>query len=201
MFLDSNRFPKKPPSFYNTSKNVPQSLPQQQQQYSSTTINYKSTTSKPSTTSATTSYESSSVAELPETFGLPLNKLKKTTAKYASTQQNTLNATNSEIQIIGTQAKAASSNLGESASAPTLTGKQQQDNEIEIISENFPMSSSMSATVQNKILLNKASSKNLSMNSTNLSTDEKFKEYLNKNYNTDLSIACKPQCNFVSNIS
>ena len=96
-------------------------------------------------------------------------------------------------------------------SAPTLITPasikqtQQIDNEIEIIGENFPLSSSSSSTttsVQNKLLTNKVSvNKNLSLNSKTLPTDEKFKEYLSKNYNTDLSVACKPQCNFVSNIS
>ncbi len=191
--IDTNRFPKKQPNFYN--KNVPPTS-------TTSTINYKSNTTTKSTSS--TGFEST-VAELPETFGLPLNKLKKSLPKYtssslSSTTTSLLNATNSDIQIISAQSK-----IGESVSAPTLTvtNKQyQQDNEIEIISENFPISSSTSSTSsiqQKQALLNK----NLSLNSTNITTttDEKFKEYLSKNYNMDLSVACKPQCNFVSNIS
>jgi hypothetical protein len=197
-FLDTNRFAKKQQNYYNTTNQSQQQYQQQQQHVlSSTTINYK--------TFPTKTYEqqsSSSVAELPETFGLPLNKYKKTAPKFSLTQQNTLNSTNSDIQIISSQNKVIG-NLSESISAPTLTtttaalNKQQPDNEIEIIGENYPLSSSSSSSIQNKLILNK----NLSLNNKSVNTDEKFKEYLTKNYSTDLSVSCKPQCNFVSNIS
>ena len=203
-FLDTNRFAKKQQNYFNTTNKPQQYQHQQQQQHhhvlSSTTINYKTFPSKSSTYEQPSSSSSSSVAELPETFGLPLNKFKKTLPKFSThnPQQNLLNSTNSDIQIISSQNKAAitSSNLSESISAPALTtSKQQQDNEIEIIGENYPSTSSSATSIQNKLILNK----NQVIASS--STDEKFKEYLTKNYNTDLSVSCKPQCNFVSNIS
>lgn len=152
-----------------------------------------SSTSVSSMNAVSSSSSSSSVIELPETFGLPSNKVSKTShSKYASSAtslQSSSSATTME------SLKSQTDILIEDKSNETTESK---SDDIEIISENYPsidMNSQVTAntTASNSMMIQTAFQSN---------NDENFKNYLAKNYDGgQLAIATKPQCNFISNLS
>ena len=155
------------------------------------TLNSSSSISSMNAVSSSSS--SSSVIELPETFGLPSNKVSKTShSKYASSAtslQSTSSATTIDLS------KSQTDILVEDKSNDIIESK---SDDIEIISENYPPIDMNSQAATNTA----ASNSMIIQTAFQANNDENFKNYLAKNYEGgQLAIATKPQCNFISNLS
>jgi hypothetical protein len=128
---------------------------------------------------------SSSITELPETFGLPSNQASGTSLTNYSSK---ISKTTSESSLTSLNANKASNDMvvdDQNKSMNVL--KAATNDDIEIISESFPVSISTA-------MINNFHSSS--------SADESLKSYLSKNYNTNiLNVACKPQSNFISNVT
>lgn len=129
---------------------------------------------------------SSSVNELPETFGLPSNQpVKPSISKHASSSNlEHLSKQNNEILIDDTQTITKSSSTNNDSC------------DIEIISE---ISSSNPPQQQTQTQISNQSTEDL---------NQSLKNYLSKSYaknstssNVNISIATKPQSNFISNLN
>lgn len=180
---------------------------QQQKQQKHTSVNKKSnisltsSSSSSSVTAASSSSSASSVTELPETFGLPSNKISKTShSKYASSTTSLQSSS-----TVPDSSKSQTDILIEDKSNEVVSSEANtKSDDIEIIGENYPSNDLYSmensspavtvnsnSTAQNTMMIQTAFQSN---------SDENFRNYLAKNYNSgQLAIATKPQCNFISN--
>lgn len=169
---------------------------QQQQQVKQSSQHLKQPSSKKQPTpNPAPSTSSSTVAELPETFGLPSNN---SSSKLShSKSKSSLAAQTAEILIDENLSTSVSSTATKAILSPkavqngtsdptTLKQVDKSNTEIEIISESSSSVTSVSNNHQN-------SSAN----------EEIFKNYLSKNYNAGSQVATGPksQSNFISNCS
>lgn len=169
---------------------------------------HQSQNKKPQNTSAistNSSSSASSVIDLPETFGLPSNKITKTShPKYSSSntsiQSSSSSTSTTSSSTTTTQAESFKTDilvedkLVSNETNPSTSESKSDD--IEIISESYPEQSVSSTLISNS----------MSFQSTALqanTTEDNFKNYLAKNYNSSgqLAVASKPQCNFMSNLA
>jgi hypothetical protein len=127
---------------------------------------------------------SSIITELPETFGLPSNQSSATSlTNYSSKISKT--TSESSITSLNTNKPSSEMSLDDQNKSPSVL-KVVSNDDIEIISENFPVS------ISTAMINNYQSTSN---------ADESLKSYLSKNYNTNLlNVTCKPQSNFISNV-
>jgi hypothetical protein len=153
-----------------------------QQQSNKSNKSYNHLKKNQSLSSLPSSSTSSSVTELPETFGLPSNfkssALSSSSAKNKQSNKSlNKNADQNEILIDDTVVNSPK-NIQSDQSIKT--------DDIEIISENF--SSSVTSLQSN-------------LNSNNTNEDLNLRNHLTKTYNTQILIATKPQTNFISNLN
>ena len=158
---------------------------------------------------------SSSVPELAETFGVPANITPKSSSSFYhqnqqiqkySTSANSIQLPGGKESADGVATEDSQGNKQEPFEGkfslpswlPWLLEQRLLSiisvlDEIEIISENFPISPPSNG--------NNLSSMNINASFQN-SGDEALKAYLSKTYNNvQLAIAAKPQSNFISNLS
>lgn len=167
-----------------------------------------SSSSVMSVTGASSSSSSSSVTELPETFGLPSNKVAKTT-KYSSSSSTSLQSNSSASLNNNDKASTQQTEiLVEDKLIEPLVNNElnSKSDDIEIIGENYPSSDTYNTTITNSTTISNNNVNNSAMmiqTAFQANNDENFKNYLAKNYNNSgqLAIATKPQSNFMSNFA
>ena len=169
--------------------------PNQQQQQKQPQPHKKQQQSNPQPPS---SQSQSTVVDLPETFGLPSNSSSSTlysksstSLKYNTSSDSLIKASSSSADLLIDESLSTQPNNTNSLVSPkTQNGAENISNDIEIISESSQAQGSSSSSSQ------LASSITFQYNN-----DETFKNYLAKTYNSSLSIASKPQSNFISNLA
>ena len=137
----------------------------------------------------------STVVDLPETFGLPSNSSSSTlysksatSLKYNASSDSLTKASSSMADLLIDESLSTQPNNTHTLCSPkTQNGPpEHSSNDIEIINE--ASSSSSSSQLASSITFQ-------------YNNDETFKNYLAKTYNSSLSIASKPQSNFISNLA
>jgi hypothetical protein len=137
----------------------------------------------------------STVVDLPETFGLPSNSSSSTlysksatSLKYNASSDSLTKASSSTADLLIDESLSTQPNNTHTLCSPkTQNGPpEHSSNDIEIINE--ASSSSSSSQLASSITFQ-------------YNNDETFKNYLAKTYNSSLSIASKPQSNFISNLA
>lgn len=127
---------------------------------------------------------STSVTELPETFGLPSN-----TKKYNSSSHNS-QAIESKKDVVNEENKVVSPKKTDENKS--TNGNTNNSDDIEILCENYPenskpdliISTSTTSNVQSKV-----------------SNEEAFRSYLGRQFKGQLAVNPKPQSNFISNFT
>lgn len=150
-----------------------------------------------------------SIAELPETFGLPSNNNRDGFSSYKTStfsQRHQQQQQFSDILIDDTVQQSQSSST--TTSTVNVLSEQVSDSavsstaDIEIISESYPSTVVHHHNHQQSSHTALANQLGTNTNSNTSTVSESFKAYLAKNYpSSSLAVAIKPQSNFMSNLA